>query len=458
MNSGIAAASNEALALAEGEFIALLDHDDELEPDALLECIRLLNEKPKTDVVYTDEDKVDTRGRRSESFLKPDWSPEYFRGVMYVGHLLLARRSVVEEVGRFDSAFDGIQDYELMLRISEHTNRIEHLPRTLYHWRKLPESIASATDAKGDISELQAAAVNGHLERCELPAVASAHSSLPHRVVIYPKPRERWPSVSVVIPTKDAPEHIWRCLESIFSRSTYPNFEVVVVDNGTSDPDARRALERHPIKVAPFDEPFNYGRANNLGVRAAEGDYVVLLNNDTEVVTPDWLEMLVWHAELPGIGAVGPLLVYPDRTVQHAGVVLGMRGTADHIMRGFPSEVDGYAGSLSCTREVSAVSGACMLVPRAVYEELGGLDEHYQTHYQDVDFCLRIRERGQRILYTPRATLIHYESASRGDKYDHVDRALLLDVWGETIARRDPYYNEGLSLDGADYHPTPVAA
>ena len=456
-NEGIAAASNRALALAEGDFVALLDHDDELEPNAFLECVRLLNEKQQTDVVYTDEDKIDTTGRCGEPFLKPDWSPEYFRGVMYVGHLLLTRRTLVEEVGGFDSAFDGVQDYELMLRVSEQTDRIEHVPRVLYHWRKLPESLASATNAKLGISELQAAAVNAHLDRCGFAAVADPHPTIPHRVVLHPSARERWPPVSVVIPTKDAPEHISRCLDSIFSRSTYPNFEVIVVDNCTGDPDARRALGRHPIKVVPFDDPFNYARANNLGVGAANGDYVVLLNNDTEVLTPDWLESLVWRAEQPTVGAVGALLLYPDRTVQHAGVVLGLRGTADHIMRGFPNQADGYAGSLSCTREVSAVSAACMVAARALYEELGGLDEHYQTHYQDVDFCLRIRETGRRILYTPRATLVHYESASRGDEYDHVDRALLLDAWGETIARRDPYYPRGLSLDGADYRPTPLA-
>jgi GT2 family glycosyltransferase len=203
--------------------------------------------------------------------------------------------------------------------------------------------------------------------------------------------------------------------------------------------------------LVAFEEPFNFSAACNAGVRAATGTHVVLLNNDIVVVTPDWLEILVWHAELPGVGVVGPLLVYPDGSVQHAGIILGPRGTADHVMRGFPGESDGYAGSLSCTREVSAVTGACMLVRRTLYGELGGMSEHFSTQYQDVDFCLRLRRLGYRILFTPRARLVHREGASRGDYYDLMDRALLLDVWGETIARGDPYYNPNLDVQAADY-------
>jgi GT2 family glycosyltransferase len=450
-NEGIAAATNHALDAAEGEFVAFLDHDDELDPDALLECVRLLNEKPETDAIYTDEDKVDGRGSYSEPFFKPDWSPELFRGVMYVGHLLVLRRSLVESVGRLDPAFDRVQDFELMLRVSERTERIEHVPRILYHWRKLPQSVATSLDAKEGISELQAAAVNRQLERTGTPAFARPHPELPHRVVIQPKPRRSWPRVTVIIPTKDAPDHLGRCLDAIYARSTYPNFGVLLVDNGTTDPEALRVFERHPVEVLRFDVPFNFSRVNNIGARHADGDFVVFLNNDTEVLTPEWLETMVGLAEPDAVGAVGPLLLSPNGRVQHAGVVLGMRGTADHIMRGFPSAVDGYAGSLSCTREVSGVTAACMLMRRELFTELDGFDEHFATHYQDVDLCLRIRRTRRRILYTPRAVLRHHEGATRGDRYDHFDRALLLDAWGETIARGDPYYNQALSLDGADY-------
>jgi GT2 family glycosyltransferase len=456
-NHGIAAASNRALEAAEGEFVAFLDHDDELDPDALLECVRLLNEKPDTDVIYTDEDKIDRRGALSGHFHKPDWSPELFRGVMYVGHLLVLRRSVVESVGGLDSAFDGVQDFELMLRVSERTDRIEHVPRILYHWRKLPQSIARSTEAKPGISELQATAVNRHLERCGIAAFARPNPDHPHRAMLHAKPRARWPRVSVIVPTKDAPQHLARCLDSIFSRSTYPSFGVLLVDNGTTDPEARGIFEQYPVDVISCDEPFNFSRVNNAGVAHADGELLVFLNNDTEVQTPEWLEAMVSLSERDGVGAVGPLLVYPNGTVQHAGVVLGLRGTADHIMRGFPSTVDGYAGSLSCTREVSAVTAACMLMRRDLFDGLGGFDEHFATHYQDVDLCLRIGRAGRRILYTPRAVLRHHESATRGASYDHLDRALLLDAWGETIARGDPYYSSLLSLSGADYRPRVAA-
>jgi O-antigen biosynthesis protein len=378
--------------------------------------------------------------------------------VMYVGHLLVLRRSLVESLGGLDPAFDGVQDFELMLRVSERTDRIEHIPRVLYHWRKIPHSVAASLDAKEGISELQAAAVNRHLERSGARAFARPNPELPHRVLIHHKPRPRWPRVTVIVPTKDAPGQLGRCLDSIFSRSTYPNFGVVLVDNGTTDPEALRMFDRHPVEVLPFEEPFNFSRVNNVGACHADGDYVLFLNNDTEVQTPEWIEAMVNLAEPDGVGAVGPLLLYPNGRVQHAGVVLGLRGTADHIMRGFPASADGYAGSLSCTREVSAVTAACMLMRRGLFLDLDGFDEHFATHYQDVDLCLRIRRSGRRVLYTPRAVLRHDEGATRGDHYDHLDRALLLDAWGETIACGDPYYNASLSLAGADYEPRAAAA
>jgi GT2 family glycosyltransferase len=259
--------------------------------------------------------------------------------------------------------------------------------------------------------------------------------------------------VTVIVPTKDAPRELARCLESLFSRTTYPSFDVLLVDNGTTDPVARALFDRYPVDVLPYDGPFNFSRVNNLGVEHASGEFVVFLNNDTEIRTPDWLQAVVGLAELDGVGAVGPLLLYPNGTVQHAGVVLGMRGTADHIMRGFPSDVDGYAGSLSCTREVSAVTAACLGMSRELFLGVGGFDEHFATHYQDVDLCLRLRAAGRRNLYTPRAVVRHDESATRGPDYDHIDRALLLDAWGDTIGRGDPYYNASLSLAGNDYRP-----
>jgi GT2 family glycosyltransferase len=370
---------------------------------------------------------------------------------MYVGHLLFVRRSVVEEAGGLDSAFDGVQDYELMLRVSELTDRIEHVPQILYHWRTLPQSIARSPDAKVGIEKLQARAVAAHLDRIGVAASARPNPAFPHRVIIEPEARADWPSVTVIIPTRDAPQHLDRCLRSIFGRTTYLNYDVLLVDNRSTDPAALRLFDEYPVDVLDYRDRFNFSRVNNLAAARAAGEFLVFLNNDTEVLTPGWLEALVGLAELEGIGAVGPLLVYPNGRVQHAGVVLGLRGTADHIMRGFPSDVDGYAGSLACTREVSAVTAACMMVGHALLDEIGGFDEHYGTHYQDVDVCLRLRAAGFRNLYTPRAVVRHDEGITRGSRYDHLDRALFLDTWGDAIARGDPYYNPSLSLAGSDY-------
>jgi GT2 family glycosyltransferase len=454
VNGHISAATNTAMHMAQGEFVALLDHDDELTENALFENVKLLNNEPETDVIYSDQDKIESNGSLSEPFYKPAWSPELLRGVMYVGHLLVVRRKLAEKVGGFDSKFDKVQDFEFLLRVSEVTDRIRHIPKILYHWRKVPGSLAQGSEEKSEITKLQSEVVNAHLRRCGVPGVAKPHPAIGHRVIICPQPRETGPLVSILIPTKDAPQHLGRCLQSIFSLTTYKNFEVAVIDNDSTDPEALAIIEKFPIQIVPFPGRFNFARANNLGAEQSRGEYLILLNNDTEVVTPDWVEILMFHLELPNVAAVGPLLTYPDNTVQHAGVVLGFRGTADHVMRGLPSDSDGYAGSLSCTREVSevsAVTGACMMIRRDTYLKLGGMVEDYSTHYQDVDLCQRLIAGGQRILFTPRAHLIHHEGISRGTFYDHVDRALLLDTWGHVIAHGDPYYNVNFSLSHTNY-------
>jgi glycosyltransferase involved in cell wall biosynthesis len=438
-NSGISAASNEALDLASGEFIALLDNDDELTPHALETCVAVLNRDDRIDVIYSDEDKLNFGGGREEPFFKPDWSPSLLREVMYVGHLLVIRRNLVEKVGRFDPTYDGVQDYELMLRLAEHTNAIHHVRDILYHWRRIPGSVAECTNSKPNLGKKQVAAVNAHLSRMGVAAQAEAHPNLAHRAMLLPSAREKFPRISIIIPTKDAPELISRCLHTIFDSTAYPNFEVVVVDNGTSDSQALATLDKYPIVRVLLDGPFNFSRANNIGVKAASGDVLVFLNNDTEILHRDWLEQMLFLLDDPDVGAVGPLLLYPNRTVQHAGVALGIRGTADHVLRGLPEDADGYFGSLACTREVSAVTFACAMVRREDYDVVGGLQELYQTHYQDVDFCLRLRELGRRILCTPRTRLVHHESATRGSGYDAMDRALLLDSWGATIGAGDPY-------------------
>jgi GT2 family glycosyltransferase len=265
--------------------------------------------------------------------------------------------------------------------------------------------------------------------------------------------RESFSRVSIIIPTRDAPEVFGLCLKSIFTRTSHPNFEVVVMDNETSDERSLQLMKEYPVRRIPFPNPFNFSRANNQGAAAATGEFLLFLNNDTEVITEDWLQQLVYYAEQPDVGAAGALLAYDDKTVQHAGVALGMRGTADHTMRRFPIDLDGYAGSLACAREVSAVTGACLMIPKALFEEIGGFNEHFFTAYQDVDLCLRLRARGLRVICTPQALLLHHESISRRNYYDMVDRMLLLDQWEHVIERGDPYYNQNLDLERGDYSP-----
>jgi len=444
---GISGATNRGVELATGAYVCFVDHDDLLSRNALMQCAKAVSKG--FDAIYTDSDKVDEQGCRSEPFHKPDWSPEFFRGVMYVGHLLCVRRTLALAAGGFNSAYDGVQDFEFFLRCSELTEKIYHIPEILYHWRMVAGSVAAAVNAKGDLGKLQQRAVQAQLDRLGFNARAEP-GDYPHRVKIVPRVRCSWPKVSIIIPTKDNPDILQQCLYSLFSRTSYPAFEVLCIDNSTSDARALQEMKEAPVQRILLTGKFNFSKANNLGLAHSTGDYLVFMNNDIETLSPDWIEQMLYYAEQEEVGAVGGLLLYPDHTIQHAGVVLGCRGTADHVLRGCPGDADGYAGSLSCAREISAVTAACMMMRRDVYESVGGFNEHFFTAYQDVDLCLKVRER-RRIIWTPRARFIHHESASRGTYYDHVDRHLLLDFWEPLIQAGDPYYNPNFNVEACDY-------
>lgn len=453
-NEGISGATNHALRMANGSYIALLDHDDILHPQALELCLdRLI--AGDLDAVYSDSDKVDLMGNRDEPFYKPGWSPEYFRGVMYVGHLLCVRRELALQAGGFDSRYNGVQDFEFFLRFSERTAKIGHIPKILYHWRRAEGSVAAATSAKGDLGVLQRDAVQSHLNRINQNATANI-GAVPHRITVTPSKALSQPRISILIPTKDAPEVLAKCLDSIFAKTSYLNYQVICADNGTTDKRALEIMNRSGVERLPCPGKFNFSRVNNRAAASATGEFLVFLNNDIEVISPDWLQELLYYAEQPDAGAVGALLLYPNGTVQHAGIALGFRGTADHLLRGAPGDSDGYSGSQSCAREVAAVTAACMMVRASQFHQAGGFNEHYFTAYQDVDFCLSLLAAGKRNIYTPRARLFHHESYTRRDYYDFVDRTLLLDRW-QDVVDNDPYFNRNFSRNHVDYQIAPDA-
>lgn len=448
---GISSATNQGVALASGKYLCFMGDGDLLAPDALELISRKIDEG--FDVVYTDEDRLDDEtGELTEAFFKPDWSPEYLRGVMYIGHLLTVRRTLAEKAG-FDQAFDDMQDFEFMLRVSETNPRIGHIPKALYHRRKVTGDVADDTDGKPGLDLLQKKAVDAHMNRMGLPAETKICGG--HRLRVIPNRKSNPPNITIIIPTKDAPLLIGRCLASIYEQTTYPRYQVILMDNGTTDASALDIMQSYPVQRLEFPNPFNLSRANNLGSEQVSDGFLVFLTNDTEVATPDWLEHLLYYAEQDDVGAVGPLLLYDNRTVQHAGITLGVRDTADHVMRGFPRHGDGYAGSMASAREVSVVTATGMMMSKSRFEEIGRFNDYFATAYQDVDLCLRFRERNLRIIYTPQAVLIHHESASRKNHYDMVDRMFLLDRWETVLERGDPYLNRNFDLERGDYSLTP---
>jgi GT2 family glycosyltransferase len=444
-----------ALGIARGEFIALLDVGDELRPHALLRVAESVAADPELAIVYSDEDRIDAAGQRADPDFKPDWNPDLLCSHDYFGGLTSIRAALLREAGGFGERFDGNGNYDLVLRCIEKipATRIRHIPEILYHRQAIGNPGASASD---NASAAGARALAAHLRRIGTEATIET-MGLPatfnrvRRTLPRPAPR-----ISLIVPTRDRVELLRMCVESILAKSTYPDFEIVVVDNQSRERGALEYLDalrnRERVRVLTYDAPFNYSAINNWTAQRCDGRLLGLVNNDIEVITPDWMEELAGFALRANTGAVGAMLYYPDDTIQHAGVLLGMLGLAGHIGCRKPRGWPGHAGRGLVAQNLSAVTGACLLVRREVFEEVGGLDERLPVAFNDIDFCLRIRERGYRNVWTPFAELYHHESASRGED-DTVEKlarfrrevAFMQQRWG-TALRDDPAYNPNLSL------------
>lgn len=460
----IAHASNSALALARGDWLAMLDHDDLLRPHALFCMVEALNRCPDADIVYSDEDKIDGTGRRFDPYFKPDFSIDLLYGQNYLNHLTFHRRSHVVAVGGWRPGFEGAQDYDLTLRIIERagTDHIVHVPRVLYHWRSAAGSTARGGDEKSYASGAARRSLAEHLARTDPGATVDSVVGTPYHRVRYPLPSSP-PLVSIIVPTRNGGAVLDRCLAALFRHRSYDAFEVIIVDNGSTDAATLTLLNlwsaREPrIRVLPFGAPFNFSAINNAAVEEAAGAFVCLMNDDVEAIHDEWLEEMVALAARPGVGCVGAKLHYPDGKIQHAGIVLGIGGVAGHTHKHAAGDSPGYMCDLKLARTVTAVTGACLLVRTSIYHQVGGLDQDaFGVALNDVDFCLKVRAAGYRNIWMPFARLIHHESRSRGaDTTKETqarfaeERRQMLMRWG-ALLQEDPFYSPNLTLDREDH-------
>ncbi|MCJ2033710.1 glycosyltransferase family 2 protein [Methylobacterium sp. J-068] len=446
-NGRISAASNDAMALATGSHLTLMDHDDAIPENALYEFVAVLNADPSVDFIYSDEDKVSIDGVRYEPFFKPDWSPEALEACMYTAHLALYRMDIVARIGGFRDACNGAQDYDFVLRYTEHVRNVVHVPKVLYHWRAIPGSTAQTMDNKDYVI---AAAIRGLEDRARRTGELDfARASAFKGCFELRRKLTQRPLVSIVIPSAGrdsvvggrSVDLLAACLDSVRGASTYESIEVVVVDNGDLRPGTRAALERHGAKRVTYADPvFNVAAKMNLGAEAAGGEVLVFLNDDITVITPDWIEAMLALLQIPGVGAVGPKLLFETGEIQHAGVSV-IDATPDHVRRGYPGDDPGHFFSTVGNRNYLAVTGACVMLRRADFEAVGGFDAGFAVNYNDVDLCLRLWDRGLRIVYCAQASLHHYESRNRARTVDPEEHRRFRDRWARKLPR-DPYYGE----------------
>jgi glycosyltransferase involved in cell wall biosynthesis len=463
-NSNISKASNEALKLADGEFIVLMDNDDELTPHALYEAVKVLNHYPETDFIYSDEDKLDSNGNYIEHHFKPDFSPDMLLSHNYISHLTVIRKSRVEQAGGWTEGVEGAQDYDLYLKVLELTGEIVHIPKILYHWRKVPGSTASEFSAKSNADDAGLRALRNAITRRGLHAEASKGVTPGTYKISYHI--EGNPKVSIVIPFKDQAQFLEKCIFSILEKSTYSNYEIIAVDNNSSGRETFSVMEKlkrtdQRIRFAEYKFPFNYAAINNYAVnRFADGEHIVFMNSDIEIITDNWIEELLMFSQRTDTACVGAKLFFPDHTIQHAGVIIGLGRYAGHRHRFFNGDSLGYANRLVTVHNVSAVTAALMMIKKSLFQQTGGFDEeHFKIAYNDVDLCIRMIKAGYLNVFNPFCEAYHHESVSRGDDNLDPEKAArfesekknLIDIHGEFIDNGDPFYNPNLTLAAEDF-------
>jgi glycosyltransferase involved in cell wall biosynthesis len=460
-NGHISAASNSALDICTADWVALMDHDDVLPKHALYHVAEAINNNPDADLIYSDEDKISDDGDRREPYFKCDWNPDLFLSHNMISHLGVYKRKIILDVGGFREGFEGSQDHDLALRYIEKIDqrRIVHIPRVLYHWRMHSESTASDAAAKPYAVIAGESAIQEHFDRCGVSATVEGQKYGYRIYYDLPQPE---PLVTIIVPTRNQLNLLKNCIESIREKTLYSNFELLVVDNNSDDPEALAYLGKitngSGIRVEQDPQPFNFAEINNSAVRNANGEFIALVNNDIEVISPDWLGEMVSIACQPGVGAVGAKLLYPDDSIQHAGVVLGIGGVGNHAFKHLPSDNPGYFCRAKVVSSFSALTGACLVVRKDIYLEVDGLDgKNLTVAFNDLDFCLRLREAGYRNVWTPHAMLIHHESASRGyedtpEKWDRFTKeiAYMKSRWGDLL-QNDPAYSPNLTLQDTDF-------
>jgi GT2 family glycosyltransferase len=467
-NKGISGNSNEALALATGEYVGFLDHDDELPPFALHEVVAVLNQNQNFEFIYSDEDKMDQKGNRKDPFFKPDWSPDLFLSQNYLCHFSVIRKTLIDSVGGFHTGYEGSQDYDLFLRCTEKISpsSIAHIPKILYHWRIIPGSAADHVVAKPyAITSAKKALEDALLRRGQKGDIEEGIFPGSYRIRYAIQDN---PLVSIIIPSKDHVDILKRCIQSILDKTKYKNYGIVIVDNQSTDDETFEyyaSLEHNPkIKILHYDKPFNFSVINNYAVDNIDAPYILFLNNDTEVISSEWLSAMLEHAQRECVGAVGAKLLYPNNLIQHAGVILGITGTpgqkgvAGHSHKYLPNKFVGYFLRSQIIGNYSAVTAACLMMRKDIFKEIGGFNEDIAIAFNDVDLCLRIRSAGYLIIYTPYSLIYHHESISRGyedtlEKQARFSRevTLIRERWGTVIDKGDPYYNRNLSLEREDF-------